>query len=110
MKKFFFLLVVARVIYPFIYYDTGLARDFDYTFEASFNCRNGLTKSATIPFSDTFEKIPQVFFTPEHFEQEMPQVGFQIVNNSHNLNIFYSKYILCLIKSACNKNEMVCLR
>ncbi|CAD8097651.1 unnamed protein product [Paramecium sonneborni] len=78
MEKFLILLATARLVYPFIYYDTGLARNFDYTFDTGFVCNFGHTRSATIPFSDTFEKIPQVFFTHEHFEQEMPQVGFKL--------------------------------
>ncbi|CAD8115590.1 unnamed protein product [Paramecium primaurelia] len=78
MEKSLFLLILFKLALSYIYYDTGLARDFDYTFDSSFSCKTGYSKTAIIQFSNQFEKIPQVFFTHEYFDQEMADLGFRL--------------------------------
>ncbi|CAD8115508.1 unnamed protein product [Paramecium primaurelia] len=78
MKKFLILSIFVKVIFSYIYYDTGYFQNFDYTIDSSFNCKTGYSKTDTITFSNTFENVPQVFFTLEYMEQEMAILGFKL--------------------------------
>ncbi|CAD8130516.1 unnamed protein product [Paramecium sonneborni] len=78
MEKILIFLISAQVIFPFIYYDTGLARNFDYTFDSSFNCQNDYSRTATISFSNAFENIPQVFFYLEYLDISTSEMEFYL--------------------------------
>ncbi|CAD8119122.1 unnamed protein product [Paramecium sonneborni] len=78
MKTILILLISVKEIFPFIQYDTGLARNFDRTYDSSFVCENGYSRTATISFSNSFANIPQVFFVHEYFDQERPEMEFKL--------------------------------
>ncbi|CAD8169949.1 unnamed protein product [Paramecium pentaurelia] len=103
MKKFLILLIIFQVTLTAIYYDTGLSRDFDYSWDATFICQNGYSKTATISFSNTFENIPQVFFTHETFDQYGGEAGFYLAITSVSKTSFTAE-------ASCKKSRVFTLK
>lgn len=86
MKKYLILMVIKKLAFPFIYYDTGWTENFDPKIDPSFVCVNGYSWSATIPFSDIFQNIPWIFFTYEKLDNYNMFYLMYAINSIYNTN------------------------
>ncbi|CAD8189808.1 unnamed protein product [Paramecium pentaurelia] len=103
MKKFLILLIFWKFTFPQLSYETGLARDFDSGYVGGFMCKLGFSKTATIPFSNIFQNIPQVFFTHEYFDNDRPNLEFRLSITTITKTSFTTQI-------SCNYDRVVVLR
>ncbi|CAD8097124.1 unnamed protein product [Paramecium sonneborni] len=76
-------LFIIHLVSCKINYDKGVFKKMDIGPDATFDCRNELERTFIIPFSDSFENIPQVFFfwnflclnTFSEFQIEIKQIS-----------------------------------
>ncbi|CAD8171928.1 unnamed protein product [Paramecium octaurelia] len=97
------IVILLNIVSAYIYYDTGLMTDFDYTIQPSFICKNGYSNTATTTFSQQFQNIPQVFFTHEYLDQEMAELGFKLAITAISQTQFTTEI-------SCNKQRVFAIK
>ncbi|CAD8138711.1 unnamed protein product [Paramecium octaurelia] len=98
-----YLMVILKIASAYIYADTGIFNGFATATDSTFICNFGFSRTATISYSDQFEKIPQVFFVHEYLESEMADMGFRLSITSITQTQF-------TLEISCNKQRQYTLR
>ncbi|CAK85522.1 unnamed protein product (macronuclear) [Paramecium tetraurelia] len=71
-------MIILKITSAYIYSDTGVFNGFATASDSTFICNFGFSRTATISYSNQFERIPQVFFVHEYLEQEKADMGFRL--------------------------------